>query len=194
MQDALSVDGAVIEAHHLTKRYNGLLAAGDLSFVVRKGEFFGFLGPNGAGKTTTVRMLTGIIQPDNGSALLMGYPAGSIRAKQISGIVPEMANAYIDLSGLRNLMLMAELYGVPRREATTRAANLLEALGLINRKDSLVKEYSRGMKQRLILSIALISEPEILFLDEPTSGLDVQSARIIKELCLNSTKMVKLFF
>ncbi len=193
MQDALSVDGAVIEAHHLTKRYNGLLAAGDLSFVVRKGEFFGFLGPNGAGKTTTVRMLTGIIQPDNGSALLMGYPAGSIRAKQISGIVPEMA-AYIDLSGLRNLMLMAELYGVPRREATTRAANLLEALGLINRKDSLVKEYSRGMKQRLILSIALISEPEILFLDEPTSGLDVQSARIIKELCLNSTKMVKLFF
>ena len=176
------VNNIAIDVADLTKRYDKLLAVDRISFAVRQGEIFGFLGPNGAGKTTTVRMLTGIIQPDGGSARLMGYRAGSIRAKQLSGTVPEMANAYVDLSGWDNLMLMAELYGVPRKEAHQRASRWLEALGLFQRKDSLVKGYSKGMKQRLILSMALVSDPEILFLDEPTSGLDVQSARIIKDL------------
>jgi len=178
----MRTSGDAIEVRNLTKRYNGLLAVDGISFEVKRGEFFGFLGPNGAGKTTTVRMLTGIIRTDGGSALLMGRPAGSIRAKQLSGIVPEMANAYIDLSGWDNLMLMAELYGVPPQEGRQRASNCLQALGLFERKDSLVKGYSKGMKQRLILCMALISNPELLFLDEPTSGLDVQSARLIKDL------------
>ena len=178
----MRTSGDAIEVRNLTKRYNGLLAVDGISFEVKRGEFFGFLGPNGAGKTTTVRMLTGIIRTDGGSALLMGRPAGSIRAKQLSGIVPEMANAYIDLSGWDNLMLMAELYGVPPQEGRQRASNCLQALGLFERKDSLVKGYSKGMKQRLILCMALISNPELLFLDEPTSGLDVQSARLIKNL------------
>ena len=178
----MRTSGDAIEVRNLTKRYNGLLAVDGISFEVKRGEFFGFLGPNGAGKTTTVRMLTGIIRTDGGSALLMGRPAGSIRAKQLSVIVPEMANAYIDLSGWDNLTLMAELYGVPPQEGRQRASNCLQALGLFERKDSLVKGYSKGMKQRLILCMALISNPELLFLDEPTSGLDVQSARLIKDL------------
>jgi len=156
-----------IKVTDLTRYYGEVLAVDHVSFSVKRGELFGFLGPNGAGKTTTVRMLTGIIQPDGGNAWLMGYPAGSIRAKQLSGTVPEMANAYVDLSGWDNLMLMAELYGAPPKAARERASRWLEALGLFQRKDSLVKGYSKGMKQRLILGMALISDPQILFLNNP---------------------------
>jgi len=185
----MPVDGTAIEVRNLTKRYNGLLAVDGISFEVRRGEFFGFLGPNGAGKTTTVRMLTGVIKADSGTALVMGSPAGSLEAKQVTGVVPEMSNAYLDLSGWSNLMLMAELYGVPAREVRQRGHDLLQELGLVERKDSQVREYSKGMRQRLILCMALISDPELLFLDEPTSGLDVQSARLIRELLqkLNAT-------
>jgi ABC-2 type transport system ATP-binding protein len=127
-------------------------------------------------------MLTGVIKADSGTVLVMGFRAGSLRAKQVTGVVPEMANAYADLSGWDNLMLMAELYGISPAIARKRGESLLKALGLLERKDSLVRTYSKGMKQRLILCMALVSDPEVLFLDEPTSGLDVQSARLIKDL------------
>ena len=175
-------DALAIEVRGLTKHYGRLMAVDHISFEVRRGELFGFLGPNGAGKTTTVRILTGVIKADAGTALIMGSEAGSLKAKQTAGVVPEMANAYTDLSGWDNLMLMAELYGVHPPTARERSESLLQALGLLERKDSLVKTYSKGMKQRLILCMALVSDPEVLFLDEPTSGLDVQSARLIKDL------------
>jgi len=178
----MPVDSAAIEVRNLTKRYDGLLAVDGISFEVRKGEFFGFLGPNGAGKTTTVRMLTGVIKADSGTALVMASRAGSLKAKQVAGVVPEIANAYNDLSGWNNLMLMAELYGIASSEAKERSESLLRALGLLERRDSPVKTYSKGMKQRLILGMALISDPLILFLDEPISSLDVQSARLIKDM------------
>jgi len=177
-----TTDTAAIEVHNLTKRYGNLSAVNDISFNVSEGEFFGFLGPNGAGKTTTIRMLTGVIKADSGTAFIKGLGAGSIHAKQISGILPEMANAYTDLSGWDNLMLMAELYGIPSNTAKNRSEKLLESLGLLERKNSLVKTYSKGMKQRLILSMALVSDPALIFLDEPTSGLDVQSARMINNM------------
>jgi len=182
MPDAVPVNSAAIEVRNLTKRYGAVTAVDNIGFAVGTGEFFGFLGPNGAGKTTTVRILTGVIEADNGVALLKGYRAGSLKAKQISGVVPEMANAYVDLSAWDNLMLMAEIYGVASSKAKERSQALLESLGLLERKDSLVKTYSKGMKQRLILGMALVSDPEVLFLDEPTSGLDVQSTRLIKDL------------
>jgi ABC-2 type transport system ATP-binding protein len=180
--DVFPPDGLAIEVRNLTKRYEKLVAVDHVSFEVRTREIFGFLGPNGAGKTTTVRMLTGVIRADEGQATILGYKVGSLEAKQVTGVVPEMANAYNDLSGWNNLMLMAELYDVPARTAQDKGTKLLQELGLFERKDSLVKGYSKGMKQRLILAMALISDPEILFLDEPTSGLDVQSARLIKSL------------
>jgi len=166
----------------LTKYYGELLAVDHVSFTVGRGELFGFLGPNGAGKTTTVRMLTGVIRADEGSASISGHRVGTLKAKQIAGVVPEMANAYADLSAWDNLMLMAELYGIPASVARERGISLMQEMGLYPRKDSLVKTYSRGMKQRLILCMALVSDPEVLFLDEPTSGLDVQSVRLIKDL------------
>lgn len=171
-----------IQVVNLTKYYGELLAVNHVSFTVRRGEVFGFLGPNGAGKTTTVRMLTGVIIADEGSASILGYKAGSLKAKQVTGVVPEMANAYADLSGWDNLTLMAELYGISASVARERGTSLIQEMGLYLRKDSLVKTYSRGMKQRLILCMALVSDPEVLFLDEPTSGLDVQSARLIKDV------------
>jgi len=172
----------IIEVNGLTKRYGQLLAVDGISFKVRKGEFFGFLGPNGAGKTTTVRMLTGVIKADAGNALIMGFRSGSLKSKQMTGVIPETANAYGDLSALDNMMLMAKLYGVPSIEAKKRSSDYLQALGLLERSGSLVRTYSKGMKQRLVLAMALISDPEVLFLDEPTSGLDVQSARLMKDL------------
>ncbi len=183
-----------IQVDNLTKRYGKLLAVDHIGFKVEQGEFFGFLGPNGAGKTTTVRMLTGVIRADSGDASIFGHKAGSLRAKQVSGVLPEMANAYADLSGWNNLMLVSQLYGVPAKEARERGEGLLQKLGLQPRKDDLVKGYSKGMKQRLILCMALISDPRILFLDEPTSGLDVQSARLIKGLLQELNSKGKTIF
>ncbi|HOV66934.1 MAG TPA: ATP-binding cassette domain-containing protein [Methanoregulaceae archaeon] len=173
-----------IEARDLTKVFGRTTAVDRVSFSVRQKEIFGFLGPNGAGKTTTTRMLTGVIPPDGGTALILGYDMRTdpVRAKQRFGVVPETANAYTDLSAWQNLMLMGELYGLSRTRSKARATELLEALGLLDRKDQKVQAYSKGMKQRLILAMALLYEPELLFLDEPTSGLDVQSTHLILSL------------
>jgi len=194
MPDIEWKQGLAVEVDNLAKYYGQLLAVDHITFRVRKGEFFGFLGPNGAGKTTTVRILTGVIKADGGSASILGYPVGSLKAKQVTGVVPEMANAYVDLSAWDNLMLMAELYGVRASMARERSAVLLQDLGLLPRKDSLVKTYSKGMKQRLILCMALVSNPEVLFLDEPTSGLDVQSSRLIQDLLRRLNKAGSTIF
>jgi ABC-2 type transport system ATP-binding protein len=147
-----------IIVENLAKRYGQVLAVDHVSFRVGKGEIFGFLGPNGAGKTTTLRMLTGVIKSNEGSASILGYKSGTLSAKQVAGVVPEMANAYNDLPGWRNLMLMAELYGVNAGKAKERGEELLQGIGLLERKDDLVQGYSKGMKQRLILCMALISD------------------------------------
>ena len=173
-----------IEVENLTKYYGRLLAVDHISFQVEEGELFGFLGPNGAGKTTTQRILTGVIEANDGNAEIMGYDIQkeAFNAKSIMGIVPELANPYIDLSAWDNLMLMGQLYGVSRERGKEKARLLLEMFELYERRNQKVKIFSKGMKQRLLLSMALISEPRILFLDEPTAGLDVQSAHFIRNL------------
>jgi len=175
---------AIIQALNLTKVFDKSIAVDHISFEVQKGEIFGFLGPNGAGKTTTTRMLTGVIPPDEGTATILGHDIRSapVMAKQGFGVVPETSNAYTDLSAWQNLMLMGELYGLPRARAGQRSSELLGMVGLLERKDQKVQAYSKGMKQRLILAMALIHEPVLLFLDEPTSGLDVQSTQMILAL------------
>ncbi len=183
-----------LEVKGLTKAFGTLVAVDHVNFQVGRGEFFGFLGPNGAGKTTTIRMLTGIIKKDGGEASVMGYPAGSIRAKQLSGVMPELSNAYLDLSAWGNLMLVAEIYRTPNKQAKARAESLLQQLGLYERKDSLASTYSMGMRKRLVLSTALLSDPQLLFLDEPTSGLDVQSVRFIRSLLRSLKQEGKTIF
>ncbi len=165
-------------------------AVDNISFKVKKGEIFGFLGPNGAGKTTTIRMLTGVLKPTIGSITIFGKDSRteSLHIKQLIGNVPEEASVYTDLSGWHNLLLIGELYGLSKEERKNRAEYLLKEFELLEKKNIKAKTYSKGMKQRLLLSMALMSNPEILFLDEPTSGLDVQSARIIKEIILEYNK------
>jgi len=175
---------AVIEVHGLTRRFGDLTAVDHVEFEVSKGEVFGFLGPNGAGKTTTVRMLTGVIDPTEGAATIQGHDIRkeSLAAREHLGIVPEEANVYLDLSVWRNMMLMAELHGVPRGKRVKEAERLLGLLGLGDRKKQKARALSKGLRQRLMLCSALVTDPEILFLDEPTSGLDVQSARLIRQI------------
>ncbi|NPV64953.1 MAG: ATP-binding cassette domain-containing protein [Methanobacteriaceae archaeon] len=175
----------VIEVKGLSKKFGDIQAVDNISFNVKEGEIFGFLGPNGAGKTTTVRMLTGIIKPDNGQINILGHDMikDPIKVKEKIGVVPETSNAYIDITGWENMMLTAGLYDMPKEKATRRSKELLEDFDIYNRRNYKVKGYSKGMKQRLILCMALLHNPLILFLDEPTSGLDVQSSiKIIEKL------------
>jgi len=166
------------------KQGTPIKAVDNISFKVKRGEIFGFLGPNGAGKTTTIRMLTGVLKPTKGIASIFGHDVwkNPILVKQITGNVPEEANVYFEMSGFQNLMFIGELYGVPKKERLERAEALLKKFELFEKRNLKSMKYSKGMKQRLLLCMALMSNPEILFLDEPTSGLDVQSARIIKQL------------
>lgn len=176
--------GVAISVSSLSKNFGAIRAVDGISFEVKRGELFGFLGPNGAGKTTTQRMLTGILKPNGGTIHIMGFDLlkNPFPAKILMGIVPEMSNAYIDLSAWENLMLMGQLYGVPKKKREKKGLELLSLLGLQKRKNEKTRGFSKGMKQRLILAMALLHEPKLLFLDEPTVGLDVQSARLIRNL------------
>jgi ABC-2 type transport system ATP-binding protein len=185
-----------IEVEDLTKRFGHYTAVDHIDFKVESGELFGFLGPNGAGKTTTVRMITGVIKTDAGKASIMGYDVEreTINAKQMVGVLPETSNAYIDLSAWQNLMLMGKLYGLAKKERQSRAEDLLKRFGLYEKREVAVKGFSKGMKQRLQICMALISEPKVLILDEPTSGLDVQSSRLIRSIITDLNAQGVTFF
>ncbi|MFX1480192.1 MAG: ATP-binding cassette domain-containing protein [Promethearchaeota archaeon] len=178
------MDSDVIRVNNLSKHFGDLKAVDNVSFSVRQGEIFGFLGPNGAGKTTTIRMMTGVLKPTLGKIEIYGKDVwkNQVMVKQVLGNVPEESNVYMDLTGLKNLDFIGELYGVPKRERRERSLALLKKFELFERRKTIAKRFSKGMKQRLLLCMALMSQPKILFLDEPTSGLDVQSSIIIKNL------------
>jgi ABC-2 type transport system ATP-binding protein len=177
----------VIEVRDLTKRYGEILAVDNISFDVKGGEIFGFLGPNGAGKTTTIRMLTGLCRPTAGTARILGLDVASeiVEIKRRIGVVPEVSNLYDELSAFDNLLFMAQLYGISRRQRKARAEELLKIFGLYERKEHLFGTFSRGMKRALTIAAGLIHSPEILFLDEPTVGLDVVAARHLRGLISN---------
>ena len=178
----------MIEVQDLTKIYgrseSGTRAVDQVSFSVERGEIFGFLGPNGAGKTTTQRMLTTLLEPTGGRIIINGHDLSedAYPVKRQMGLVPEESNVYTELSGWDNLMFTARLYRVPADERAERARQLLETFGLWEKRDVKTEEYSKGMRRRLSIAMAIIHRPALLYLDEPTPGLDAQSARAIQDL------------
>ena len=173
-----------IQVEGLTKYYGDFLAVDHISFEVHQGEIFGFLGPNGAGKTTTQRMLTTLLEPTEGRITIHGHDLArdSYPVKRQMGLVPEESNVYTELTAWDNLMFTARLYRVDRSERATRAQELLETFGLWEKRDVKVENFSKGMRRRLSIAMAIIHRPTLLFLDEPTPGLDAQSSRAIRGL------------
>jgi ABC-2 type transport system ATP-binding protein len=168
----------VIKAEGLTKVFNKSLVAVDhVTFSVKDGEVFGFLGPNGAGKTTTINMLITVLKPTEGKASILDYDVvkQANMVRKVIGVVPQEYTADEDLTGYENIMLCADLYGIPREISKKRALELLELVELTEFKDKQVETYSGGMRRRLELACGLINRPKVLFLDEPTLGLDVQT-------------------
>jgi ABC-2 type transport system ATP-binding protein len=175
-----------ISAVDLTYRYGNLVAVDHVNFEVQEGEIFGFLGPNGAGKTTVVRLLTGQISPSEGQAVVLGWDISKFPKKVQAnlGISFETTNLYEQMNAAENLELFARLFGI----RNFKAMPLLEKVGLSGREKERVSNYSKGMKQRLMLARALVNQPRILFLDEPTDGLDPVSAKTIHTIINESAE------
>lgn len=172
-----------IEVSGLTKKFGDITAVDDVSFTVSEGEFFGFLGPNGAGKTTLIRMLTTLLKPTSGKAIVsccdVSEEPKNIRRK--IGVVPQAITSDLDLTGYENMNIYGRFYGISKRERTEKIKYLLDMVGLTSRANDLVATYSGGMRRRLEIARVLVHTPEILFLDEPTLGLDPQSRRVVWE-------------
>jgi ABC-2 type transport system ATP-binding protein len=170
-----------IEAHNLKKSFGPFTAVDDVSITVKEGEIFGFLGQNGAGKTTTIRMLTGVLTPDAGTVQIGGVNIleDPLEAKLKMGVIPENGTVYSDLTAEQNVLWTAKCYGMDKASRTRRCEEMLTRLGMIDRKNDLVRFFSKGMRQRISIACAIVHSPPVLFLDEPTTGLDVYSRRLV---------------
>lgn len=175
--------GNILQASGLVKTFEDLTAVNNVSFAINEGETFGLLGPNGAGKTTSISMVAGLLEPDAGQVTVDGVEisTGSTRGKASIGLVPQDVAVYPDLTASENLRFFGRLYGMPKSELERRVAEVLEVIGLTDRRDDLIKEFSGGMKRRLNIGIGLLHSPRLLILDEPTVGVDPQSRNAILE-------------
>jgi ABC-2 type transport system ATP-binding protein len=175
---------AVVETKDLSKRYREKLAVNALNLTVQEGEIFGFLGPNGAGKTTTILMLLGLTEPSAGDVAVCGFDPRreALEVKRRVGYLPENPGFYDDMSACDNLLYMARLNRIPEKESRRRTSEVLEQVGLAEDGRRLVREYSRGMKQRLGIAEVLVKKPTAIILDEPTLGIDPDGAIRILEL------------
>ena len=174
----------MIETHHLSRSYGPKLALSDLTLRVEPGEILGFLGPNGAGKSTTVKILTGMIRPTSGRASVAGFDIVEqpIEAKKKFGYVPESAAIYDGLTAAEYLELVACLHHLDANVAAARRHELLELFDLLDVQDQRLTEFSKGMRQKVLLASALLHRPDVLFLDEPLDGLDANAALVVKEV------------
>lgn len=188
----------IIEAKGLTKRFGNVTAVDGIDFAVEKGEIFAFLGPNGAGKSTTIKMMTTMLRPSGGSLHLAGHDVTKERdsARKAFGIVFQDPSLDEELSAYENMDLHATLYSIPKAERLAKIEELLKLVELWNRKDSMIKTFSGGMRRRLEIARGLLHEPRILFLDEPTLGLDTQTRNLMWNYVkkLSDEKDMTIFF
>lgn len=186
----------MIEVKNLTKKYGSNIAVNDLSFVIERGMIYGFLGPNGAGKSTTMNMITGCLAPSEGRILIDGVDIqeDAVRAKKMIGYLPETPPVYPDMTPEEYLIFVAEAKGIKRRDVVDSVFSVMEETGLIPMKDRLIKNLSKGFRQRVGIAQAMLGDPEIIILDEPTVGLDPKQITDIRELItrLGETKTVIL--
>ena len=174
----------MIELKNLTKRYGNILAVNNINLSVTKGEIFGFIGPNGAGKTTTIRMMGGVLAPTDGSVIIDGInmdddPEG---VKKRIGFIPDRPFLYEKLTGMEFMRFSADLYGVDERIFSEKSQALLKKFAIYNWAHELIESYSHGMKQRLIISAALLHDPNVIIVDEPMVGLDPAAIKMVKDM------------
>ncbi|MGB9780575.1 ABC transporter ATP-binding protein [Caldanaerobacter sp.] len=182
----------MIELINVSKSYNDgkVKAVDNINLLVNPGEIFGFLGPNGAGKSTTIKMIVGILKPDTGKILVDGIDIQKepVKAKRQIGYVPDEPNVYEKLTGLEYLNFIADVYGIGENERRERIGYFLEIFDLKNAIGDLIQSYSHGMRQKLLITAALLHNPSVWILDEPITGLDPKSSFLLKELMADHAK------
>ena len=186
----------MIELEHLTKYYGDMRAVDRLSLVVPSGRIFGFIGPNGAGKTTTIKMITGLLRPDNGTVRVCGIDmAGSPEAAKMKiGFIPDRPYLYEKLTGMEFLRFTGDLYGVNENGFHRKAEAILDRFSLKSWGNELIEAYSHGMKQRLIMASAILHDPRVVIVDEPMVGLDPAGIRMVKELFAEMSETMGVTF
>ena len=174
----------MLELRNVTKRYSGIIAVNDVSFVARSGEVTGYLGPNGSGKSTTLKMIAGLIDPSEGEIRFRGEPIhrDRIAYKQHLGYVPEEPQLYPHLSGAEYLEMVGQLRGLPAGPLAEKIDAFMRLFALHGDRHVLISSYSKGMRQKVLLAAALLHNPDLILLDEPFSGLDVNSALVLRDL------------
>ena len=181
METSRSSDLA-IRTRGLRKVFNGKVAVRNLTLDVPRGEVFGFLGPNGAGKSTAVKMLLGLVFPTSGEAQVLGRPVGDVKTRIKVGFLPEHFRFYDWLTATELVKLHGRLYGMSHAKLRERVPALLDLVGLTPHRDKRLRDFSKGMLQRIGLAQALVNEPDLIFLDEPTSGLDPVGRRLVRDI------------
>ena len=187
----------MIEIKNVSKSYiKGKKSVDNLNLEIKNGEIFGFLGPNGAGKTTTIRMITGILNIDEGDILIDGKSIKSnpLEAKKSFGFVPDSSDMFLKLKGIEYLLFMADIYDVPQDKRRERIEELTKKFGIYNQLNNQIQSYSHGMRQKIVICGALLSEPKNWILDEPMTGLDPKSSYDLKEMMREHAKSGKTVF
>ncbi len=188
---------SILEAQNLVKKFNDFTAVDGVSFAIEEGEVFSLLGPNGAGKTTTISMLSCLLAPTQGDAVIGGFSVDKdpMAVKKVIGVVPQDIALYEDLSAIENLMFWGRMYGMGGAALKQRVAEVLDEVGLTDKAKQRVKTYSGGMKRRINIAVGLLHKPRLLFMDEPTVGIDPQSRRNILDSvkALNQQGMTVLY-
>jgi ABC-2 type transport system ATP-binding protein len=186
----------IIIAENLTKKYGNTTAVDNLNIAIKKGEIYGLLGPNGAGKSTIILMLLGLTEPTSGSISVAGFNSTRepLKVKRITGYLPEKVGFYEDMTAKDNLSYTAELNNISYKDIPKKIDHALETVGLLKNKNQLVKQFSKGMKQRLGIADVLIKDPQLVIFDEPTEGLDVKAANNMLETIIDLNRNKQITF